>query len=140
MERKHFIKSLLVGAMSTPVLLSACGKTDDATPATATTDGTTGTSGGCAVAPSETEGPFPTKVPSSYVRADITDGKAGHKLTAKITITNTSSSCAPLAGALVDIWHCDAEGNYSEYGGTGMQSTNYQSVHFLRGRDRKSVV
>ena len=39
-----------------------------------------------------------------------------------------------MADALVDIWHCDAAGNYSEYGGTGMQSTNYQSVHFLRGR------
>lgn len=35
---------------------------------------------------------------------------------------------------MVDIWHCDAAGNYSEYGGTGMQSTNYTSVHFLRGR------
>jgi protocatechuate 3,4-dioxygenase beta subunit len=49
-------------------------------------------------------------------------------------VQNTNASCAALAGALVDIWHCDAEGNYSEYGGTGMQSTNYQNVHFLRGR------
>ena len=55
-------------------------------------------------------------------------------MTAKITITSSSASCAALAGALVDIWHCDAEGNYSEYGGSGMQSTNYTSVHFLRGR------
>jgi protocatechuate 3,4-dioxygenase beta subunit len=52
-------------------------------------------------------------------------------MTTKITI---NSSCVALAGAIVDIWHCDAEGNYSEYGGSGMQSTNYQSVHFLRGR------
>jgi protocatechuate 3,4-dioxygenase beta subunit len=34
----------------------------------------------------------------------------------------------------VDIWHCDSEGNYSEYGGTSMQRTDYTSVHFLRGR------
>nr|WP_260625856.1 intradiol ring-cleavage dioxygenase [Hymenobacter sediminicola] len=116
--------------MSTPVLLSACGKEDDVTPTPDTTGGTG--SGSCTVAPTETEGPFPTKVPASYVRSDIRDNKSGYAMAAKITITN--SSCVPLAGALVDIWHCDAEGNYSEYGGTGMQSTNYQSVHFLRGR------
>ncbi|GAB3835977.1 dioxygenase family protein [Hymenobacter jeollabukensis] len=136
MERKHFLKSLLVGAVSAPALLSACGK-DEVTPDAAgssTTGGTTGSGGSCSVAPTETEGPFPTKQPASYVRADIRDGKAGHLLTAKITITNTNNGCAGLAGALVDIWHCDAEGNYSEYGGTGMQSTNYQAVHFLRGR------
>jgi len=68
------------------------------------------------------------------VRSDITDGKTGYALTAKIIITNSNSSCAALSGVLVDIWHCDAEGNYSEYGGTSMQSTNYTSLHFLRGR------
>jgi len=137
MIRKDFLKSLLVGAVSAPALLSACSKdSDDVTPDTGTTGtGTTGTSSGsCTVAPTETEGPFPTKVPASYVRSDITDGKSGYKLTVKITITNSKNSCAALAGALVDIWHCDAEGNYSEYGGSGMQSTNYQSLHFLRGR------
>lgn len=137
MERKNFLKSLLVGGLSTPAILSACSKeSDSVTPSAGTTGTTTGTTGAnsCIVAPTETEGPFPTKVPASYVRSDITDGRSGYKMTAKITITNSNASCATLAGALVDIWHCDAEGNYSEYGGTGMQSTNYQSVHFLRGR------
>ncbi|TGE25156.1 intradiol ring-cleavage dioxygenase [Hymenobacter aquaticus] len=144
MERKNFLKSLLVGAVSVPALLTACSK-DDVTPdattsGSGTTGGTGGTTGGtgtpgnCTVAPTETEGPFPTKVPASYVRSDITDGKAGYKMTASITIANSNNSCAALAGAIVDIWHCDADGNYSEYGGSGMQSTNYQSVHFLRGR------
>jgi protocatechuate 3,4-dioxygenase beta subunit len=130
MERKHFIKSLLLGAISAPALLAACGKeSDTAAPST----GTSG-SGTCTVAPTETEGPFPTHTPATYVRSDIRDGKAGHLMTAKIVITNTNNNCTPLAGALVDIWHCDAEGNYSEYGGSGMQSTNYTGVHFLRGR------
>jgi len=134
MERKHFLKSLLVGALSAPALLVACGKDDETvTPSTGTGSTDTGT-GSCTVAPTETEGPFPTKVPASYVRSNIVDGKTGHPMTVKITIKNASNSCAVLSGALVDIWHCDAEGNYSEYGGTGMQSTNYQSVHFLRGR------
>ncbi|MBC6612190.1 intradiol ring-cleavage dioxygenase [Hymenobacter sp. BT507] len=139
MERKNFLKSLLVGAISTPAVLAACSKeSDSVTPSGTTTTGTTGgTSTGsnsCTVAPTETEGPFPTKAPASYVRSDITDGRTGYKLTVNITVTNSSSSCAALAGALVDIWHCDAEGNYSEYGGSGMQSVNYASVHFLRGR------
>lgn len=140
MERKNFLKSLLLGAISTPVILGACNKDEDTvTPSTETTGSETVTNPGsssstCTVAPTETEGPFPTKSPSSYVRSDITDGRSGYKMTAKITIGNTNNNCAGLAGAIVDIWHCDAEGNYSEYGGTGMQSGNYQSVHFLRGR------
>jgi protocatechuate 3,4-dioxygenase beta subunit len=141
MERKHFLKSLLMGTASVPVLLAACSKDTVSPTSSTTTTGTTGTtgttstgSGSCAVAPTETEGPFPTKVPSSYVRSDIRDGKTGYQLDISINLTNSNSSCAALVGALVDIWHCDAEGNYSEYGGTGMQATNYQSVHFLRGR------
>lgn len=129
MERSRFLKSLLVGSLSVPALLAACSKDNEVTPSTSNTG-----SGSCSVVPTETEGPFPTKVPSSYVRSDIRDGKEGYRMKATITITNTSTSCAALAGALVDIWHCDAEGNYSEYGGGGMQSTNYQGVHFLRGR------
>lgn len=130
MERKHFLKSLLVGAMSAPALLAACGKDDETVTPSTDTSG----SSNCTVAPTETEGPFPTKVPASYVRSNIVDGKTGHPMTVKITIKNANNSCAVLSGALVDIWHCDAEGSYSEYGGTGMQATNYQAVHFLRGR------
>jgi protocatechuate 3,4-dioxygenase beta subunit len=55
-------------------------------------------------------------------------------MTAKITIGNVNNNCAGLEGAIVDIWHCDAAGHYSEYGGTGLQPTNHQSLHFLRGR------
>lgn len=135
MERKYFLKSLLAGVASAPALLAACSKEDTVTPTTSTTTTGTGTtSGSCTVAPTETEGPFPTHSPSSYVRADITDGKAGYKLTATLTVTNSNNGCAALAGVLVDIWHCDTEGNYSEYGGSGMQSVNYTAVHFLRGR------
>ncbi len=134
MERKNFLKSLLIGAVSTPMIIEACKKTDTDAIGTTTTPTGGSSSTSCTVAPTETEGPFPTHSPSSYVRSDITDGKTGYKLTAKITIGNSNKSCAALAGVIVDIWHCDAEGNYSEYGGSGMQSTNYQSVHFLRGR------
>ncbi|MEJ7680771.1 MAG: hypothetical protein WKG06_23550 [Segetibacter sp.] len=94
----------------------------------------TSTSGSCSVSPTETAGPFPTKTPSSLVTDNIVSDRSGVPLIIKITVNNSNNSCAALAGAIVDIWHCDAAGNYSEYGGGGMQSTNYTSVHFLRGR------
>ena len=142
MQRKSFLKSLMLGTAAAPALLAACGKATEVTPATATATAEAdlqaatkaGASSGCSVMPTETEGPFPTHTPASYVRADITDGRTGYVLTVNITVVSASGSCSAVSGALVDIWHCDREGNYSEYGGTGMQSTNYTSVHFLRGR------
>lgn len=146
MERKNFLKSLMIGTVSSSMLMDACKKDTDitttsSTTTTATSSGTATTSGSasgssssCSVIETETEGPYPTKTPASYVRSDITDGRTGYKLTVKITVKNSNNSCAALAGALVDIWHCDAEGNYSEYGGSGSQATNYTTVHFLRGR------
>lgn len=142
MERKNFLKSLMIGAVSTSVLVEACKK--DSTVTTSSTSGTTSSSGSssgsssssgtCSVIETETEGPYPTHSPASYVRSDITSDRTGYKMTVNITVNNSNNSCNALSGALVDIWHCDAEGNYSEYGGSGSQSTNYTSVHFLRGR------
>ena len=68
------------------------------------------------------------------MQSNIAGDRTGISLTVKIYIINRNSSCTALANAIVDIWQCDAVGNYSEYGGTGMQSTNYASVHWLRGR------
>lgn len=140
MERKDFLKKGLssIGVLS--ILPMACKVSDDVTPSTTgTTTTTTGSTNGssssdCTVTNAETEGPFPIKNPSSLVMQDITSDRKGVPMTVKITIKNKNSSCAVLKDAIVDIWHCDADGNYSEYGGTNMQSTNYTSVHFLRGR------
>lgn len=142
MERKDFLKLGLssLGLMTITPLINACksSSVDVVTPATGlstTTGSTNGSSASdCTVNPTETEGPFPTHTPASYVIKDITSGRTGVSMLANITIKNKNNSCANLAGAIVDIWHCDADGNYSEYGGTGMQSTNYTTVHFLRGR------
>jgi len=60
------------------------------------------------------------------VRSDIREGKAGLPLTLVITVVNTHNACAPIAGAAVDIWQCDVEGNYSEYGSERSQT-------YLRG-------
>ncbi|ACT94973.1 dioxygenase family protein [Dyadobacter fermentans] len=133
MERKEFLKrgfSALGLAAIIPVI--SCSK-DTVDPADTSTEAGS-TPGSCTLTASETAGPFPTKSPASLVSNDITSDRPGAKLNVKITIQNKNNSCEGLEGALVDIWHCDAAGNYSEYGGTGMQSTNYTNLHFLRGR------
>lgn len=131
MNRKLFLQKGMMALGAGVILpLSGCKKTADTT----TTTSSSGSSGSCTVAPTETEGPFPTITPSSLVSANIVSDRTGVPFTIRITINNANSSCAALQGAIVDIWHCDADGNYSEYGGTSMQTTNYTSVHFLRGR------
>ena len=132
MERKHFLKSSLsaLGLIALAPLANSCSKSD----AVGNTDTGTGTSGDCAVSPAETAGPFPTKTPSSLVSSNIISDRTGVPLSIKITINNSNNSCAAVEGAIVDIWHCDKDGYYSEYGGTGMQQADFSSVHFLRGR------
>ena len=88
----------------------------------------------CAVTNSETEGPFPTKSPSSLVQSNIIGDSTGVPFEINIMHQNVNNNCSALQGVIVDIWHCDKDGNYSEYGGTQMQTTNYTSYHFLRGR------
>ena len=124
MQRKEFLKKLGFASMIIP-LAAACGN-ESADPNADT--------GACATSPSETAGPFPTKSPSTLVMEDIRSDRTGIATTTTITIQNRNNGCNALEGAIVDIWHCDKDGYYSEYGGTGMQSVNLTAVHFLRGR------
>ncbi|MEO6731670.1 MAG: intradiol ring-cleavage dioxygenase [Ferruginibacter sp.] len=134
MERKAFLRNGLAAlglAVFTPI---APGCKKDVVTDSASTGTTTAGSGTCTVSPTETAGPFPTKTPSSLVTSDIRSDRSGVPLTVKLTVNNSKANCSALAGAIVDIWHCDQNGNYSEYGGSGMQATDLTSVHFLRGR------
>ena len=129
MERKDFLKGLGLVGLGTIALpiINSCSKDDVANPGNNHIVS-------CDVSPSETEGPFPTHSPSSFVTNDIRADRTGVLLTANIHIQNHNADDTALAGAIVDVWHCDREGNYSEYGGGGMQSGNYTALHFLRGR------
>ena len=128
-SRKKFLKHLVIGMSSVPFLLSACRKDNGMEEESGSTD-----SGACTVSPTETAGPFPTISPGSLVRKDIRDDRTGVPITINITVQNRNANCTALSGVLVDIWHCDKDGYYSEYGGSNMQSVNYSGVHFLRGR------
>ena len=130
MERKEFLKrgfGSLLGVTAIAPLLNACKNA--AVDPIATTTGSSGSTNGsslgdCRVTATETAGPFPTKVPVNFVRKDIRDDRTGVVMTMNITVKNARISCAALAGAIVDVWHCDKDGYYSEYGGSGMQSMN----------------
>jgi protocatechuate 3,4-dioxygenase beta subunit len=127
MDRKKFIKKGLLGMgaiVGIPTAIAACS--DDNVDPTNT--------GACTLSPSETAGPFPIKTPSDLVRENIISDRSGIALLITLTVQDQSNNCNPLSGVNVDVWHCDAQGNYSEYGGTQMQSTNYTAQHFLRGR------
>ena len=141
MDRKEFLK-LGFGSIIGVATTIACSKTsvDASTTGTSTTGSTNGSSASdCTVTNDETEGPFPTKSPASYAISDIRSDRTGVVLNLEISIKNKNSSCTALANVIVDIWHCDKDGNYSEYGGSGMQAANLTSVHFLRGRQTTDV-
>lgn len=95
-----------------------------------------GTNGACAVTRTETEGPFPTKDPAAFLKQDIIGNRTGIPFTIEITMKNINQNCNPAEGLLVDIWHCDKDGYYSEYGGPGnpFQTKDMRNEHFLRGR------
>lgn len=67
---------------------------------------------------------------AAFLRQDVTEGRSGVALTLAMTIVNAASGCAPLSGANVEIWQCDAEGRYSEYAQPGYNGTGQT---FLRG-------
>jgi len=99
--------------------------------------------GTCSVdTPQVTEGPYwvDERLFRSDLRSDPSTGvvQKGIPLALTMTIVNSSGgSCLPVAGAWVDIWHCNAvgiysdEGTYNPGGGTGVVSTSGQK--FLRG-------
>lgn len=77
------------------------------------------TTASCRVRPQQTEGPYfvDEKLNRSDIRSDPSDSsvKQGVPLRLVFNVSQIDgSSCKPLAGATVDIWHCDALGVYSD--------------------------
>ena len=76
----------------------------------------------CIVTPQQTEGPYfvDEHLHRSDIRSDPSDGsiKEGLLLAFEIRVfaagTGSEDDCKPIAGAFVDIWHCDAQGIYSD--------------------------
>ncbi|GAB1364537.1 intradiol ring-cleavage dioxygenase [Rhodobacter sp.] len=69
----------------------------------------------CLLQPEVTEGPY--YLAEELVRQDITEGRPGLPLVLRLQVV--TADCSPVAGARVDVWHCDAGGVYSGVAGEG---------------------
>ena len=135
----------LMGAGSVAVVVAACapGSSASGSPSAAATSvaGATSPSAStaaaasslpsCVVVPELTEGPYYVNenLDRSDIRIDTSDGSVseGAVLTMDWVISQVDgNACIPLEGVLVDVWHCDALGNYSDVG-------SEQGHDYLRG-------
>ncbi|MCW5626349.1 MAG: intradiol ring-cleavage dioxygenase [Burkholderiales bacterium] len=77
-----------------------------------------------------TEGPY--YFDPGLLRSDITEGLPGIPLEVRLRVVDGLGRA--LAGALTDLWHCDAAGFYSGYPGQGDDGTiSTEGRTFLRG-------
>jgi protocatechuate 3,4-dioxygenase beta subunit len=90
----------------------------------------------CVVTPQLTEGPYfvDEMLFRSDIRSDPTTGiiKEGVplRLSFRIAQVGSEAACSPLAGAVVDVWQCDALGVYSDVQDPGFSTLGQK---FLRG-------
>jgi protocatechuate 3,4-dioxygenase beta subunit len=108
-------------------VLLGCGDDDSATStAPGSTDTqTTQSAADCILAPEQTEGPY--YVDNDLIRGDITEDREGVALDLRLTVQD-AQSCEPIENATVEVWHCDALGEYS--------AVNGSDGSFLRGGQR----
>jgi protocatechuate 3,4-dioxygenase beta subunit len=153
LSRREMLALLGVASVGAAALAAGCSSDSSATPtatsgarAQATTaSGATpgGTSAAtaasqgapsCVIKPALMEGPFfvDEKLNRSDIRSDPSDGsvKAGTPLTLAFNVYTVTGGCAPLEGATVDLWHCDAMGVYRD---ASDPSFNTKGKQFLRG-------
>lgn len=118
------------GALASPSPTSTARQTSAAT-AAATGSAAATALPSCIVRPALAEGPFfvDEKLDRSDIRSDPATGvvRPGAILNVNFLVSRVSgSACAALRGAIVDLWHCDALGVYSDVGSASGQK-------FLRG-------
>jgi protocatechuate 3,4-dioxygenase beta subunit len=116
------------GSVTLGTLIAACNDDDAPSPSAGTTETLTSKFDGaarCTRTAEETEGPFYFEV--DRVRSDIREGRPGAELRLGVRVRDLSGGCEPIRNAVIDVWHCDATGSYSEPGETflrGLQVTN----------------
>lgn len=124
----------LFGGAGVGLMLAQGGRVLGAARAGQTARVTAATDTPCVVVtPELTEGPY--FVDEHLVRADIRTNpgnpaiKPGTPLTLTLnTYTVSKADCLPLSNALVDVWHCDAWGIYSDF-----EQEGTDGMKFLRG-------
>ena len=77
----------------------------------------------CELSPEQTEGPY--YIDGAQLRRNVTESRPGVPLLVSLEV-NDAQSCAPIPGAVVEIWHADAGGSYSGFNGA-------DNATFMRG-------
>ena len=136
-RRDLFRIATRLGVGVSALTILGCGGNTETSPSSSSSTGGSSNST-CSRIPEETAGPYPgdgSNGPmvlnlSGVVRSDIQSSFAGLSgtatgvpLTIQLTIVS-ASTCAPLAGRAVYLWHCDALGRYSLYS-SGATNQNY---------------
>ena len=136
LSRREALKLLGIGSAA---FLAAC--TPEATSTLVPTAGSTQVPSGtstaldCVVRPELTIGPYfvDDQLNCSDIRSEPSDNsvKEGLPLTLNLVVASVGdNSCTPIEGAQVDVWHCDANGQYS---GVSDQGFDTSGQKFLRG-------
>lgn len=138
LSRREALK--LLGVTSAAVLAACVPGASEvlettSAPTQATSATTTGALPACVVRPEVTEGPYyvDEDLERSDIRSDPSTGevKEGALLALTFNVSQVSNGgCTPLEGAKVEIWHCDADGVYSDVSDPGFDTTGQT---FLRG-------
>ena len=135
----------LMGLARAAAAAAACGKTNapvppyvgTSTPATpgvtSSATGTPASSVSCVVSPEMVEGPYfvDELLNRADIRSDPGTGAVSEGVPLRLAITVSQvndAACTPLEGVVVDVWHCDAQGLYSD-----VAASNTDGQKFLRG-------
>jgi protocatechuate 3,4-dioxygenase beta subunit len=153
--KRRITRRQALGLMGGAALAAAVGCGDDEPSSTATPSATRTSAGttparttaapaatataepvACIVTPELTEGPYfvDERLNRADIRSDPTTGEVSEGVPLQLALTVLQvqgSSCTPISGAAVDMWHCDALGVYSDVSGAGQTDTTGQK--FLRG-------
>lgn len=102
-NRRHFLQ-LFAGGLTALPLARLARALPDGRPA-------------CYLSPEQTEGPY--YLDRALLRQDITEGKPGLALQLHFEVLD-SRTCRPLSDSALEIWHCDAQGQYSGFTAASM--------------------
>ena len=112
-----------LGGVGLALVVPGCADDDSPESAGGTTTTTTGAtttaatrSVDCILTPETTEGPYYLDL--DLMRRDITEGRPGLAYDLAVKVVD-ADSCEAIEDAIVDVWHCDAEGVYSGVDGDG---------------------
>lgn len=147
---RRTVLGLIAGSVGGALIAACGGGSGDAASDSGGSDTPVGGGGNsvCSEIPDETVGPFPAngtqsgvtnvladaRVLRSDIRGNLDGGTAqsGVPLELTIALSDVGDDCAPLVGAAVYIWHCNADGEYSVYSGA-MNGGDHSGTTWLRG-------